>query len=167
MGNSLVSWKSKTQNTVNLSSSGAEYRSLASLTCELQWLHDLLQDLCSLPSSPALIFYDDQSAIHIAENSVFHERTKHIDIDCHVVRQKLQDGFIRLMPISSSDQVADLFCKALPQAKIQPFLFKLNLVNLYGSAYGGGSEDSPARSLSTEDSPDRSPSTLTAARPNA
>ncbi|WVZ14137.1 hypothetical protein V8G54_011703 [Vigna mungo] len=101
LGTSLISWKSKKQTTVSKSSSEAEYRSLASLTCELQWLQYLLKDLHIPCPTPYSVYCDNNSAIHIAKNPTFHERTKHIDIDCHVTRQKLQDGLIKLLHVSS------------------------------------------------------------------
>lgn len=89
LGSSSISWKSKKQSTVSRSPSEAEYHALASTTCELQWLTYLLQDLQVPSITPALLYCDSKSACHIASNSSFHERTKHIDIDCHVIREKL------------------------------------------------------------------------------
>lgn len=92
LGTSLVSWKSKKQSVVSRSSTEAEYRSLALATCELIWLHQLLRDLHISVTSIAKLFCDNKSAIHIAMNPVFHERTKHIDIDCHTVCDQLKAG---------------------------------------------------------------------------
>ncbi|WVY96489.1 hypothetical protein V8G54_028640 [Vigna mungo] len=111
LGNSLISWRSKKQPTVSRSSSEAEYRSLASTVCEIQWLTYLLNDLHVAHTSPALIYCDNQSAIQIASNQVFHERTKHIDIDCHIVREKVVSGLIKLLPISTTMQLADILTK--------------------------------------------------------
>jgi len=99
--NSLVSWRTKKQITVSRSSSEAEYRALASAIYELQWLTYLLQDLHVSCTKLHVFFCDNQSALHIAANLVFHERTKHLEIDCHIVREKLQSGILKLLPVSS------------------------------------------------------------------
>lgn len=85
LGDSLVSWKSKKQQTVNRSSAEAEYRSLAALVAELVWLAGLLKELHCPVVNPILVFTESKSAIQIAENPVFHERTKYIEIDCHFI----------------------------------------------------------------------------------
>ena len=99
MGSALISWKTKKQNIVSRSSSEAEYRALASIACELQWIKTLLQELQIETSDSAKLFCDNQAARHIAQNPVFHERTKHIKIDCHVVKERLQNGLFHLLPI--------------------------------------------------------------------
>jgi len=107
IGKSLVSWKSKKQNTVSCSSTEAECRALASATRELQWMCFLLHDLQQSPSRFLVLYCDNQSALHISANPVFHEHTKHLDIDFHLVREKLQARVMRLLPISSHNQTAD------------------------------------------------------------
>ena len=101
----------KKQPTVSCSSSEAEYPTLALTTCELQWLTYLLQDLHVPFVQPAILYCDNQSTIQIVSNQVFHERTKHIDIDCHIVREKVNIGLLKLLLISSSMQLADILLK--------------------------------------------------------
>src|SRR5205809_4106756 len=95
LGSSPISWKIKKQSTVSRSSAEAEYRALAALTSEVQWLNYLLKDLGIDHSQPVTIHCDSKFAIHIAENLVFHECTKHIKIDCHFLREKIKSGLIK------------------------------------------------------------------------
>ena len=127
LGQSLISWRSKKQQTVSRSSSEAEYRSLTSTVCELQRLTFLLHEFHIPFISPAIVYCDNQSTIQITSNPVFHERTKHIEIDCHLVREKVAAGLIKLLPISSSLQIADILTKPLPPPSFQTLCSKLGL----------------------------------------
>ncbi|PNY00882.1 putative copia-type protein [Trifolium pratense] len=131
IGQSLKCWKSKKQLTVSKSSSEAEYRALASATCELQWLSYLLRDLQVTTDKLHALYCDSQSALHIASNPVFHERTKHLDIDCHIVREKLQGGLMKLLPTSGYNQIADILTKALHPANFHRLFSKLDLHNIF------------------------------------
>lgn len=96
LGDSLISWKSKKWHIVPLSSIKAEYRSLRRVTVELAWFSRLLSNL-QLPNITAInVKCDNQAAIHIAKNPVYHERTKHTELDCHFIREKLMPGLISL-----------------------------------------------------------------------
>ena len=110
---------------ISHSSFEAKYWALASTTCELQWLTYLLKDLHITCSRPVVFYCDNQSAIHIAANSIFHELNKNSDIDCHIVREKAQQGLMQLLHVSFSNQIANIFTKALP-----PSLFTINLSKL-------------------------------------
>ncbi|KAK2375797.1 putative mitochondrial protein [Trifolium repens] len=138
IGKSLISWRAKKQATVSRSSSEAEYKALSSAICELQWLLYLLADLrVTLARTPTL-YCDNQSALHIASNPVFHERTKHLDIDCHLVREKVLKGVLKLLPVSTNDQMADFLSKALAPPKFHDFISKLSMVNIYHDKLEGG-----------------------------
>ncbi|KAG7583636.1 Ribonuclease H-like superfamily [Arabidopsis suecica] len=112
IGGNLVTWKSKKQKVVSCSSAEAEYRAMKKLTNELTWLKALLKDFGIEQKTPITFHCDNQAAIHIANNPVFHERTKHVEIDCHKTREKIQDGTILPCYTESSDQLADIFTKA-------------------------------------------------------
>ncbi|XP_013624388.1 PREDICTED: uncharacterized mitochondrial protein AtMg00810-like [Brassica oleracea var. oleracea] len=111
LGDSLISWRSKKQQTVLRSSSEAEYRAMADATCELISLTVILTEMHCSPSVPATLFCDNQSALYIASNPVYHERTKHVEIDCHVVREKLHSGFLKTLHVHSALQLADILTK--------------------------------------------------------
>ncbi|KAK4390694.1 Retrovirus-related Pol polyprotein from transposon RE2 [Sesamum angolense] len=109
------------------SSAEAEYRSMASTVCELLWITYLLRDFGVSVSLPIPFWCDNQAALHITANPVFHERTKHLDIDCHLVRDQFKLGFIAPSHISGSAQLADLFTKSLPVGDFIRFLSKMGL----------------------------------------
>ncbi|XP_068474622.1 uncharacterized protein [Phaseolus vulgaris] len=131
IGNSLVSWKAKKQPTISRSSTETEYRALTSATCELQWLSFLLDDLRIPTTKNPVLYCDNQSALYIVGNPVFHERTKHLEIDCHIVREKLLSGLMHLLPISSSHQLAYILTKALPPRLFHSNLSKLELLDIF------------------------------------
>uniref|UniRef100_A0A2N9GGD9 Reverse transcriptase Ty1/copia-type domain-containing protein n=1 Tax=Fagus sylvatica TaxID=28930 RepID=A0A2N9GGD9_FAGSY len=131
LGDSLISWRSKKQSVVARSSTEAEYRALADTTAELLWLRWLLQDLGIDCSTAVPIHCDNRSAIQIAHNDVFHERTKHIEIDCHFVRHHLLQGTLQLRSVSSQDQLADIFTKPMPPGRFRDLISKLKLVSVH------------------------------------
>ena len=111
------------------SSTEAEYRALVDTTSKLLWLRWLLKDLGMSTSSATPLYCDNQSAIHIAHNDVFHERTKHIEIDCHFIYYHLVHGALKLISISSKDQLADIFTKSYPKGLLHTLVDNFKLVS--------------------------------------
>lgn len=137
-GDSLVSWRCKKQTTISASSAEVEYRALGFTVGELQWLSYLLVDFGVQVSTPISLFCDNLVALHITKNLVFHEHTKHLEIDCHIVCNQFLDGFILPTHISSSRQLANLFTKALPLAHFCLLLSKMRMTDLHHSPLAGG-----------------------------
>ncbi|XP_022873600.1 uncharacterized protein LOC111392479 [Olea europaea var. sylvestris] len=134
IGGSLVSWKSKRQPTISRSSAEAEYRALAATVSELTWINQLLVDFQVANTSPAIIYCDNLAAIQIAKNPTFHERTKHIEIDLHFIRDKITAGAIKVLPVRSQHQLADAFTKPLPASILSPLMTKMCVKNIYSTS---------------------------------
>ncbi|XP_049936538.1 secreted RxLR effector protein 161-like [Nymphaea colorata] len=101
LGDSLISWRCKKQNKVSLSSTEAEYRAMATTTMEIVWLKSLLKDMGIHIKDPVKLCCENKSAIYIASNHTFHERTKHIEMDCHYVREEFLQKNIDLSYVPS------------------------------------------------------------------
>lgn len=131
LGNAPISWKTKKQPTVSRSSAEAEYRAMAATTSELLWLKNLFFDLTVPQTAPMHLYCDNQAAMHIASNPVFHERTKHIEIDCHFVRDQLLLHTISTHHVPTNAQPADIFTKALGADQFKFLTCKLGICDLH------------------------------------
>ncbi|KAK9070021.1 hypothetical protein SSX86_010420 [Deinandra increscens subsp. villosa] len=121
MGDNLISWSSKRQTTVSRSSAEAEYRGVANVVAEVSWIRNLLLEL-SIPIRTATVVYcDNVSAVYLSDNPVQHQRTKHVEIDIHFVREKVRVGQIRVLHVPSEFQYADIFTKGLPRQLFYSF----------------------------------------------
>ncbi len=112
-GSAVVTWNSKKQPTVALSSTEAKYKGVAMAACEVAWLRKLLGDLGLYVDKHVVIYCDNLSSIQLARNPMFHARTKHIEVHYHFIREKVLVGEIDLVYVSMEDQVADIFTKVL------------------------------------------------------
>ena len=108
----------------------AELTALETATAEAEWLRDLLMDLpvVEKPVPAILMHCDNQAVIYITRNPVFHERTKHIELDNHFAREKFLEGLITLSHISTRSQLADFLTKNVAGIRLQPLLRKIGLV---------------------------------------
>ena len=124
-----VSWSSKKQPSVALSSMEAEYMAAAAATKEAVWLHSLTQELS--PSSfqePTTLLIDNQSAMALVKNAVFHDRTKHIAICHHFIQEKIDNEEITLQYVPTNEQVADVLTKPLMREKHNHFIEGMGMV---------------------------------------
>ncbi|KAL8088815.1 hypothetical protein AgCh_038556 [Apium graveolens] len=113
LGSSFISCQAKKQTVTSQSTAEAEYRALAYINTEIMWLKYLLADLLISVAYAVEVFSDNQAAIDIANNPVQHARTKHIELDCHFICEKVQDGIISPPKIPTKLQLADILTKAL------------------------------------------------------
>jgi hypothetical protein len=131
LGQSPVSWKNKKHHTISRSSVEAEYRSMAATVSELIWVKSFLLSLGISQSQPMQLFCDSQAAPHIAQNPIFHERTKYIEIDCYFVRDHIHAGGIAASHIRTIEHLANIFTKALGTTQFNYLLGKLGIYNLH------------------------------------
>ena len=131
LGDSPIDWKTKKQYTVSMSSAEAEYRAMAFAVKEVKWIVPLLEDLGAKVAKPVRYYCDNKAAIHIAANPVFHERTKHLERDCHSVRDAVKVGLITTIHVKTKDQIADLLTKALGRPQFEALSSKLGVQDLH------------------------------------
>ena len=102
--------------------------------CELIWLKHLLQELSFGKDEQMKLICDNQVALHISSNLVFHERTKHIEVDCHFIRENITSGCMTTSFVNSNDQLADIFTKSLRGLRKKYICDKLGVFDLYALA---------------------------------
>ena len=113
IGGNLVSWKSKKQSVVSQSNTEFEYRAMTQSMCEIIWLYQLLMEVDIKTPIPTKLWCDNQTALNIAYNPVFHEQTNHIEIDCHFGHEKIQPDLIFTRHVKTEKQLSNIFTKAL------------------------------------------------------
>jgi hypothetical protein len=113
VGGNLVFWRSKKHNVVARSTAEAEYRAMTQSVSEELWLCKLLQELRLLEDKPIMLYCDNKAAINITNNSVQHDRTKHVEIDRHLIKDKINEVIVCMFFIGTKEQIADVFTKWL------------------------------------------------------
>ncbi|GKA37211.1 ribonuclease H-like domain-containing protein, partial [Tanacetum coccineum] len=127
LGDNILSWSAKRQHTISRSSAEAEYRGVANVVAETAWIRNLLHELHSPLSTATLVSCDNVSAVYMSVNLVQHQRTKHIEIDIHFVRDMVTAGHVRVLHVPSRFQYADIFTKGLPTALFEDFRSSLSV----------------------------------------
>ncbi|KAD4584477.1 hypothetical protein E3N88_22078 [Mikania micrantha] len=127
VGGNLVTWRSKKQKVVALSSAESEFRGIARGMAEVLWIRKLLTEIGFPPEGSSKLMCDNKAAIQISENPVQHDRTKHIEVDRHMIKEKLEAGIIELPFVQSKDQLADILTKAVNGKILRYCLDKLSI----------------------------------------
>jgi hypothetical protein len=127
LGGNLVAWSSKWQLVVSHSSAEAEYWVVANGVAEAVWLRQLLGELRSPLTKTTLVYFDNVSAMYLCTNPVQHQRTKHVEIDLHFVRDRFAIGDVRVLHVPTTSQFADIFTKGLPSSMFSEFQSSLNI----------------------------------------
>lgn len=130
----LVTWRSKKQPVVARSSAEAELRALAQGVCELIWIKRILEELKLQRTEPLMLYSDSKSAINIAHNPIHHDRTKHVEVDRHFIKEKIDGKELCVVYIPSKQQQADLLTKGLSTESFNELVCKLGMWNLYSPA---------------------------------
>jgi hypothetical protein len=132
IGNSLVSWRCRKQPTVAKSSTEAEYMALGSAAQECLWLRSLLAELGLAPGGATTIFEDNQGAAFLAQNPKINDRSKHIDISHHFIRDHIKEGRIMLQHVDSANQLADSLTKPHPRPRLDFIWTSLGVMDIKG-----------------------------------
>ncbi|GJT64116.1 ribonuclease H-like domain-containing protein [Tanacetum coccineum] len=127
LGDNLLTWSSKSQDTLSRFSTEAEYRGVANVVAETSWIRNLLCELHTSLFTATLVYYDNVSAVYMSANPVQHQRTKHIEIDIHFVRDKVAACHVRVLHVPSRFQYAYIFTNGLPYLLFTNFRSSLSV----------------------------------------
>jgi hypothetical protein len=127
LGDNLVSWSAKRQTVVSCSSAEVEYRAVANDVAEATWLRQLLHELQTPSPRCTLVYCDNISVVYLSTNPVQHQRTKHVEIDLHFVREKVAIGQVCVLHVPTTSQFTDIFTKGLPSSVFKEFWSSLNI----------------------------------------
>jgi hypothetical protein len=131
LGGCPVTWQSGKQKVVALSSCEAEYIAATTAACQGVWLDRLLSELLEKNNGvPATVFVDNKSAIQLSKNPVFHDRSKHIELRFHFIRESIEQGKINIEHIKTEDQLADVLTKSLGRVKFQDLRARIGVMDV-------------------------------------
>ena len=128
MGSCVISRFSWKQSYVALSIDKAEYVAACSASCEVVWMWKLLSDIFDLQLDATCIHCDNQSCVKFSENPVFHDKSKHIEIKYHYIRDMVQRGAVKLLYVATEEQIADVLTKPLARLKFEYFRERLGVL---------------------------------------
>ena len=134
VGGNLVSWRSKKQGVASHSSAEAEYRAMASGVYELLWIQHVLKELKQPVNEPMRFYCNNKATISIAHNQVQHDQTKHVEIDRHYIKEKVEAGIMTLTNVRSSEQIGDMMTKSLARPTFERFRSKLEMLDICSPA---------------------------------
>ena len=131
----MVTWRSKKQSVVAKSTTAIEFKALAQGICDLLWIKRLLGELNMAGSRVAMKLYsDNKAAINIAHNPIHHDRTKHVEIDLHFIKEKIEKGEVCIVFITTAQQVVDVLTQGMTRDKFEALTSKLGMLNIYALA---------------------------------
>ena len=116
------------------SSAEAEFRAVAHGICEGMWIKRILEELKFPQSKPIKIYCDNKAAISIAHNPVLHDRTKHIEVDKHFIKEKIDAGIICMPYLPTTEQIVDVLTKGLHKKQFEKLIGKLAMEDIYKPA---------------------------------
>ena len=137
VGGNLVTCKSNKQNVVALSSAKAEFRGMTKGLCEILWIKGLLKELGYPMETEIKMYCDNKAAITIANNPVQHDRTKHVEANRHLIKQKLEEKIVIFPFVKSEDQLTDILTKTVSSKVFHCSLNKLGIRDIFATTWGG------------------------------
>ncbi|KAL6223503.1 hypothetical protein ACLB2K_006888 [Fragaria x ananassa] len=133
VGGNLVTWRSKKQKVVARSSAEAEFRGMAHGVCEILWIRNVLKELGFKLKKPMDLHCDNTFAIEIAHNPIQHDRTKHVEVDRHFIKENLDRKIICFPFVYTEDQLADVLTKGVSRKVFDDSIGKLGMIDIYAS----------------------------------
>ncbi|XP_068666553.1 secreted RxLR effector protein 161-like [Aristolochia californica] len=136
VGGNLITWRSKKQKVIALSSVEAEFRGMAKGLCELLWLRRLLTEIGFGPKCEMNLFCNNKAVTDISHNPVQHDQTKHVEVEQHFIKQNFEAKIIRFPFVKYEDQLVDILTKAVCNKNFYKSLDKLGIKDLYTPTWG-------------------------------